>query len=628
MPPVLSPIASSSMARVKHSTPGTWFAPPERGVSAFDVPVRALRGGRPAPLESHFDTHDGQRLFYRHWAATGAQRRGAVVLFHRGHEHGGRMAHLADELGLPEFDIFAWDAHGHGRSPGPRGYSPGVATSVRDVQTFIDHIVRVHGVAEQDIHVVAQSVAAVVVATWAHDYAPRVRGITLASPAFKVKLYVPFARAGLALLHRLRGLFYVDSYVQPQWLTHDAGRIASYRADPLITKPIAVNMLLDLYRTAERVVDDAQAITVPTQLLISGADAVVHQAPQRRFFERLGSAVRRKLELPGFYHDTLGEKDRAPAVAAVRDFVRELFAQAPRPVDLSNADRAGVTHEEARALAQALAPWSPRGLYWAATRAALHVGGALSDGLRLGHATGFDSGSTLDYIYRDEARGRGALGRLIDRQYLDAIGWRGIRQRRLHVQELLRDAMARVREDGQPVRVLDVAAGHGRYVLDAVLGGATRVDAVLLRDYSPLNVQEGRALIAARGLAGTVRFEQGDAFVREQVAAALPWTTVGVVSGLYELFGDNALVSRSLAGLADAIPEGGYLVYTGQPWHPQLEMIARCLTSHREGQAWIMRRRSQAEMDQLVAAAGFRKVTQRIDPWGIFTVSLAQRVAR
>ena len=80
-------------------------------------------------------------------------------------------------------------------------------------------------------------------------------------------------------------------------------------------------------------------------------------------------------------------------------------------------------------------------------------------------------------------------------------------------------------------------------------------------------------------------------------------------------------------GLADAIPPGGYLVYTGQPWHPQLELIARALTSHRQGQAWVMRRRTQAEMDQLVAAAGFRKVAQRIDEWGIFSVSLAQRVA-
>ena len=41
-----------------------------------------------------------------------------------------------------------------------------------------------------------------------------------------------------------------------------------------------------------------------------------------------------------------------------------------------------------------------------------------------------------------------------------------------------------------------------------------------------------------------------------------------------------------------------------------------------------MRRRTQAEMDQLVAQAGFEKLEQRIDPLGIFTVSLARRNAR
>ena len=82
---------------------------------------------------------------------------------------------------------------------------------------------------------------------------------------------------------------------------------------------------------------------------------------------------------------------------------------------------------------------------------------------------------------------------------------------------------------------------------------------------------------------------------------------------------------RSLTGLADAVPRGGWLVYTSQPWHPQLEFIARALTSHRGGAAWVMRRRSQAEMDRLVEDAGFRKAEQRIDEWGIFTVSLAQR---
>ena len=86
--------------------------------------------------ECTFTTHDGVELFYRHWPSQ-TQRRGAIVMFHRGHEHSGRNAHLVDELNLPDFDFFAWDARGHGLSPGARGHSPSVGASVRDVQTFI-----------------------------------------------------------------------------------------------------------------------------------------------------------------------------------------------------------------------------------------------------------------------------------------------------------------------------------------------------------------------------------------------------------------------------------------------------------------------------------------------------------
>ncbi len=51
-----------------------------------------------------FSTHDGVELFYRHWPATSpadGEPRQAIVLFHRGHEHSGRIAHLVDELNLP-----------------------------------------------------------------------------------------------------------------------------------------------------------------------------------------------------------------------------------------------------------------------------------------------------------------------------------------------------------------------------------------------------------------------------------------------------------------------------------------------------------------------------------------------
>lgn len=104
--------------------------------------------------ESEFASFDRTALFYRHWPAAGAGRRQAIILLHRGHEHGGRMAHLVDELALSEFAFFAWDARGLGRSPGERGYADSVGTLVKDLDAFARHISEQHGIAPADIALV------------------------------------------------------------------------------------------------------------------------------------------------------------------------------------------------------------------------------------------------------------------------------------------------------------------------------------------------------------------------------------------------------------------------------------------------------------------------------------------
>src|SRR5580765_5315582 len=106
-------------------------------------------------IERTFRTSDGTELFYRQWPVEGTSS-GAIVLFHRGHEHSGRMSHLVDELGLDDFEFYAWDARGHGRSPGPRGFSPSLGTSIRDVNDFVDEVSRQSGHPIENIAVIAQ----------------------------------------------------------------------------------------------------------------------------------------------------------------------------------------------------------------------------------------------------------------------------------------------------------------------------------------------------------------------------------------------------------------------------------------------------------------------------------------
>ncbi|MEO8378704.1 MAG: bifunctional alpha/beta hydrolase/class I SAM-dependent methyltransferase [Acidobacteriota bacterium] len=568
--------------------------------------------------ELHAPVDADTQLYYRAWTPPAAKR--AVVLVHRGHEHSGRLVDVVEQLALDDVAFFAWDSRGHGRSPGDRGDAPSFSRLVKDLDAFVRYVSTEHGIPIENIIVLGHSVGAVTVASWVHDFAPPIRGMVLVTPALRVKLYVPFARTGLKLLQAMRGgkKSYVQSYVKPTMLTHDKEQAQRYADDPLITKAIAVNVLLDLYEIAERVVADAGAIRVPVLLLSGGADWVVDVKEQRKFFDRLGSTRKRMRVFAGMYHDLLHEAGRAEVLGEIRDFLqRELAREEERP-SLVDADHDGYTRREYDELAR------PASLLKRAAfgiqRLSLSTLGKLSRGVRLGWESGFDSGRSLDYVYENEPHGKLGLGKLIDRVYLGSIGWKGIRQRKLHLEKLLRTAIESTRQEGRAVHILDVATGCGRYVLDVL---KDTEGTALLRDFTPANVEQGREIAHAMSLSHRVQFEQGDAFDEEALAAITPPPTVTIVSGLYELFGDNDMVQRSLRGIARSMSAGGYLVYTGQPWHPQLEMIARVLVN-RDGKPWIMRRRTQEEMDDLVRAAGFEKLDMEIDQWGIFTVSLAK----
>ena len=120
------------------------------------------------------------------------------------------------------------------------------------------------------------------------------------------------------------------------------------------------------------------------------------------------------------------------------------------------------SRREADELSTPLPALSLRGLYWRAYRAMLDLGARWNEGLKIGKATGYDSGSTLDYVYRNSPQGSNALGIMADKHYLNAVGWRGIRQRKTNIGKAVQTASALLRGVGKPVHVLDIASGHGR----------------------------------------------------------------------------------------------------------------------------------------------------------------------
>lgn len=564
---------------------------------------------------SNIALRDGCTLFYRSWC-TDQQPKRAVILFHGGHEHSGRFDELAAEFVASNAHVFAWDARGHGRSDGVRGHARHFMEWVRDADEFIRHISEHHSIPLSEMVLVGHSVGSVVAATWVHDYAPPIRGMVLGSPAFKVKLYVPLALPALRLWQKLKPNGFVRSYVRPNMLTHDTSEAESRRQDPLISPQIAIPVLTSLFDTARRVLNGAPSIQVPTMVMSAGRDLVVHTEPQYTFFDRLGSRTKQFEAFPSFFHEIFHESDRHKAFVKLHTFVKQCFSQktdyAPFPANQATYARLSCRPT-----------LTPENVGYAIARLVMLTFGRFSQGIRLGFTHGFDSGPMLDYVYANQARGTTWLGRTIDRIYLHNTGWRGIRQRGNNLKKLLIDEIDQLQANGKSLHIVDLAAGPGRYlqeVLNDFSGGQL---SVLCRDWDERALEQGQAMSTQKGLTH-IRFEKGDAFDPASISNIQPKPDIVVVSGLYELFSDNELVRRSLMAIAEVMADGGSLIVTNQPHHPQLSFIARTLRNS-AGRRWVMRPRPQSEMYNLLRETGFTPGRMLSDDDGIFTVTVAYK---
>ncbi|MEK6203008.1 MAG: bifunctional alpha/beta hydrolase/class I SAM-dependent methyltransferase [Psychrobacter sp.] len=421
----------------------------------------------------------------------------------------------------------------------------------------------------------------------------------------------------------------VSSYVKAQVLTHDKDAQQAYNADPLISNSISTDLLIDTHATGQRLLDDAGAITVPTFVLCAGKDYVVDKQAERTFYEAINTPIKRWQLYPDSYHAIFHETNKADVFADCIEFAEQIFSTQVQVPDLSTAHLNSASKDKVDRLA--IKPFNPN---FAITRFAMQKFGHVSDAIATGLEHGFDSGHSLDHVYYNKPSGQNKFGQAVDKFYLNNIGWQGIRIRREHILELAREALADIRttkqknaEPYQP-KLLDIASGHGFYAFD-LLTEFTDLYAEL-RDYEMHNIQALQAKAQQLVIADRVVTSQKDAFDPSSYINAHTNDTstdtkksdLAIASGLFELFSDNALPATALAGIYDSLKSGGYLIYTNQPWHPEQEFISKTLNNHR-GSSWVMRCRSQAEMDQLVERAGFKKVTMRIDRFGIFTVSLA-----
>lgn len=554
----------------------------------------------------HFKSFDNSEIFYREWNYQHHQK--SIIMIHRGHEHSERLNDIAESSRFSKYNIFAFDLRGHGYTKTPT--SSVFMDYVRDLEAFSKFLYSQYHVNSTDIFVLANSIGGVVASAWAHDFAPRIAGMALLAPAFKINLIVPLANEMITLGTKLKKGLIIKSYVKSTMLTHDPEQQKAYDTDPLISRSIDAELLIDLAKAGKRLVEDAEAIDTPTLILAAEKDHVVFNKEQKTFHDKLDTDLKKYEVLPGFFHGILFDTGKEKVYDKIAEFTEKCFSRTPKPHSLS-PDRFSVKEY------QDLQNNVGNNLNFKFQKFSLGKIGKLSNGMAIGLKYGFDSGASLDYVYRNQPEGKLGFGKMMDKNYLNAIGWKGIRIRKQHLLQLLEQNIQTLKQQGRKIRILDIAGGTGNYLFDIK---EKYPDAeIVINEFVTSNIEIGEKVIREKGYQ-QIRFTNFDCFDPETYKKLNIEPNITIVSGILELFGDNEMASRAIQGISSISEKNAYLVYTGQPWHPQLQMIAYVLNNH-QNKDWIMRRRSQKELDGIMIFNSVQKENMLIDDFGIFTVS-------
>jgi hypothetical protein len=266
-----------------------------------------------------------------------------------------------------------------------------------------------------------------------------------------------------------------------------------------------------------------------------------------------------------------------------------------------------------------LSPSSPRAWRFAALALASRAGALLSDGLRIGHGHGFDSGPFMAHVYSDRPSGRTALGRRVDGRLLARRTCRAFREVRRLAHRAVLDAI-----DAHPGRapvIADLAAGPAPYLLEAI---ARRPGArALVCDIDPSALTQVSAAATRLGVDDRVRALRADAFDRDALRSLEPRPDVVIELGLYGIYHDDALVERHFRDLAELVAPA-QIVLNVQTENPEIEYIARVWRDHR-GERCVWRLRPAERLLGWAAAAGYGPGSVTADSQRIYRVARLER---
>ncbi|HEV2620813.1 MAG TPA: alpha/beta hydrolase [Frateuria sp.] len=248
---------------------------------------------------------DGRWLCVHDWPREDAS---AGVLFVHGlGEHAGRYGRLAGWFNARGYTVRGYDQRGHGRSPGRRGALDRPLELVEDLVEVYARFARELGTPPL---LLGHSMGALVALHTVIDGGVAPPAMVLSSPALRT--WAPAWEQALA--RQLSGWLPnlpLRSGLPFEALSHDAAVVASYRDDPLRSGSITPRLAHFIFAGGRHCIAEAPRLSVPTLLLVAGADRLVDAGGSRAFAAAAPASVLTTHLFDTLFHELFNEAEPA-----------------------------------------------------------------------------------------------------------------------------------------------------------------------------------------------------------------------------------------------------------------------------------------------------------------------------
>lgn len=237
------------------------------------------------------------------------------------------------------------------------------------------------------------------------------------------------------------------------------------------------------------------------------------------------------------------------------------------------------------------------------------------------------TGYNFDHMYTRQANGYYGIGKIIDFVLLRLPAVKATRVRKANIIRVLSEEIERRKKKEKTTRIMDIACGAGRYLVEVDSRFNQEGVEIIGVDYDSKSLRLGRSIATTYNIdENSLRYLRGNVFQLDHLKKfgdRIHWRPdIILASGLIEYLDDDK-VQNAFGQIYEALESEGLFLFFNQQNNPSRKLMEKVCTT-KEG-AWILFYRQPDVLYDWLSKVGFTDVHVQTDQWRMYNLFMARK---